>query len=135
MGPETTSPYDPVIADLEARIRNMQTALETLKHLRASFTGDPIPLAATSTRTDTELRHDTFFSMTIAEAAKKYLNMVKITKSTADIAAALEVGGLKHSSKDFPANVRSIIGDREDFIRVPNGDWGLAEWYPGAGRG
>ena len=31
--------------------------------------------------------------------------------------------------------MRSILGARTDFLRVPNGDWGLAEWYPGMGRG
>ncbi len=31
--------------------------------------------------------------------------------------------------------MRSILGPREDFTRVPNGDWGLSDWYPGQGRG
>jgi biotin operon repressor len=136
MVPETTSPYDAGIADVETRIRSMQAALETLKQLRASYLGEPTPPAASTSRpSETEVQHDTFFGMTIADAARKYLNMMKATKSTADIAAALELGGLKHSSKDFPSNVRSIIGHRDDFIRVPNGDWGLMEWYPGQGRG
>jgi biotin operon repressor len=73
--------------------------------------------------------------MTIGDAAKKYLTMAKATKSTADIAAALERGGLKHSSKDFQATVRAILGQSDDFVRVPNGEVGLAEWYPGMGRG
>ena len=74
--------------------------------------------------------------MTIADAAKKYLMMVKKTRSTADIAIALEQGGLKHSSTNFPNNVRTIIWQKPDeFLRVPNGDWGLVEWYPGKGRG
>ena len=51
------------------------------------------------------------------------------------IADALERGGLKHSSKDFPTTVRSVLGQRDDFLRVPNGDWGLSEWYGGLGRG
>ncbi len=138
MGPETTTstPYDAGILDVEARIRNMQVALETLKQLRASYLGEPAHASPVATRTaDTEVQHDTFFGMTIADASKKYLTMMKATKSTADIAAALELGGLKHSSKDFSSNVRSIIGNRDEFIRVPNGDWGLIEWYPGQGRG
>ena len=137
MGPENSpSPYDAAIADVEARIRSMQMALETLRQLRASALGEPAPAPGTVSRPpEAEVQHDTFFGMTIADAAKKYLTMMKVTKSNSDIAAALEQGGLKHSSKDFPSNVRSIIGHREDFLRVPNGDWGLAEWYPGQGRG
>jgi len=84
---------------------------------------------------ETEISHDSFFNMTIADAVKKYLAMVKVTKSTSDISAGLERGGLKHSSKDFSTTVRSILGQREEFTRVPNGDWGLTVWYPGLGRG
>ena len=137
MGPENSpSPYDAAIADVEARIRSMQMALDTLRQLRASALGEPAPAPGTVSRPpEAEVQHDTFFGMTIADAARKYLTMMKATKSNSDIAAALEQGGLKHSSKDFPSNVRSIIGHREDFLRVPNGDWGLAEWYPGQGRG
>src|ERR1035441_8974357 len=131
MGPENSpTPYDAAITDVETRIRNMQNALDTLKQLRASALGEPLPSGAGVSRSiDSEVQHDSFFGMTIGDAAKKYLAMVKGTKSTADIARALETGGLKHTSKDFPTTVRSILGPREDFIRVPNGDWGLSEWY------
>lgn len=33
---------------------------------------------------ETAVQHDTFFGMTIADAAKKYLNMMKATRSTSD---------------------------------------------------
>jgi biotin operon repressor len=137
MGPDNTStPYDAAIADVENRIRSMQNALETLKQLRASTLGEPSPAATNFSRSaESEVQHDSFFGMTIADAAKKYLTMMKATKSNAEIAAALEHGGLKHSSKDFNTTVRSVLGQRDDFLRVPNGDWGLAEWYPGMGRG
>src|ERR1039457_5510156 len=137
MGPDNAStPYDAAIADVENRIRSMQNALETLKQLRASTLGEPSPAATNFSRSaESEVQHDSFFGMTIADAAKKYLSMMKATKSTADIALALEHGGLKHSSKDFNTTVRSVLGQRDDFLRVPNGDWGLVEWYPGQGRG
>ena len=137
MGPDNAStPYDAAIADVENRIRSMQNALETLKQLRASTLGEPSPAATNFSRSsESEVQHDSFFAMTIADAAKKYLSMMKATKSNAEIATALEHGGLKHSSKDFNTTVRSVLGQRDDFLRVPNGDWGLAEWYPGMGRG
>jgi len=137
MGPDTTTatPYDAGIADVEARIRNMQVALDTLMHLRASYLGEPAPAASSVSRPpESQVQHDSFFGMTIADAAIKYLNMMKATKSTAEIAAALEQGGLKHSSSNFPNNVRAIIGQRDEFLRVPNGNWGLSEWYPGRGK-
>jgi hypothetical protein len=127
------TPFDAAVAEVQAKIEELRTTLMTLLRLQAEHGGS---LGSTTPRgTDTEISHDTFFNMTIGEAAKKYLSMVKTTKSTADIAEGLERGGLKHSSKDFATTVRSILGPREDFTRVPNGDWGLTEWYPGIGRG
>src|SRR5665213_4513926 len=129
-------PYDTAIQDVESQIADLQRTLETLlvlKERHEALTGQSSSPRASGN--PESISHDTFFGMTISDAAQKYLSMTKATKSTADIAAALEHGGLKHSSKDFPANVRSIIGQRDEFVRVPNGDWGLADWYPGLGRG
>lgn len=130
------SPYDPAIESLENQIRHLQSLLESLKALRLGSDGSPLAFSPPGSReAESEVRHDTFFAMTIADAAKKYLSMMKATKSTAVIAEALERGGLKHSSKSFPTTLRSVLGPREEFTRVPNGDWGLSEWYPGQGRG
>jgi hypothetical protein len=128
---QETTPYDAAISDLENRIQYFQTMLDGMKQLRSQITGAPIPPSANGSRApnDTEIFHDSFFGMTIGDGAKKYLNMVKATKSTADIATNLERGGLKHSSKNFNTTVRSVLGGRDDFLRV-NGDWGLTEWYP-----
>jgi hypothetical protein len=129
------SPFDSAIAEVEARIEALHTTLETLRQLRAQA-GAAIPQGASRATGggESEVQHDSFFGMTIGDAAKKYLNFVKATRSTADIGGALERGGLKHASKDFNTTVRSVLGGREDFLRV-NGDWGLTEWYPGQGRG
>jgi hypothetical protein len=129
------NPFDSAISELENRIRAMQITLETLKQLRSQPDGAAQASLSISPRLgDSEVQHDSFFGMTIADATKKYLGMTKHTKSTADIATALESGGLKHASKDFHTTIRSTLGQKEEFLRV-NGDWGLTEWYPGAGRG
>lgn len=132
MTPEV-GPFDAAIAEVEARIKNLQITLESLKQLRASADGATAASVADS-RQEVEVQHDSFFGMTIADAVRKYLNMVKHTKSTAEIAEVLEQGGLKHASKDFQTTLRSVLGPREEFLRV-NGEWGLASWYPGLGRG
>jgi hypothetical protein len=137
MGTPTQTPYDSAIEELEGKIRQFQSVLETLKSLRASQSSDgawPAVTPGAPRENDAEIRHDSFFGMTIADAARKYLTMAKQTKSTADLAEALEQGGLKHASKNFPMTVRAIMGQREGFVRV-NNDWGLTEWYPGIGRG
>ncbi len=127
------TPYDAAIVDLEGRIRYFETMLESMKQLRSQISGSPMAVPSTNGQSSgggTEIQHDSFFGMTIGDAANKYLKMAKATKPTGDIASALERGGLKHSSKDFNTTVRSVLGGREDFLRV-NGDWGLTEWYPG----
>lgn len=128
------TPYDAAIAEVQTKIEELKTTLATLLRLQAEHGSSPS--GSVSLRgNETDISHDTFFNMTIADAAKKYLLIVKTSKPTAEIAAALERGGLKHSSKDFPTTVRSILGQREEFTRVPNGEWGLTEWYPGMRRG
>jgi hypothetical protein len=129
----SATPYDAAVDEVGAKIQGLQSALDTLLRLQADHRG-PNPSARAASG-DAEVSHDTFFGMTIGDAAHKYLGMVKVTKSNTEIAKALEQGGLKHSSKSFTTTVRSILGARADFLRVPNGDWGLAEWYPGMGRG
>jgi hypothetical protein len=124
--------YDAVIADLEAQREKITTTIEMLQGLRG-FSNGTSKQGTDQGRAemDSDIRSDAFFGMTIADAARKYLGIVKKAKSTSDIAVALEAGGLKHASKDFNTTLRSIIGPRRDeFVRV-NGDWGLTEWYPG----
>jgi|CZKS01.1.fsa_nt_gi hypothetical protein len=137
MTPEAVgaTPFDPAIDEVRSKMSGLQTTLDTLLRLQAEFRGAGAGPAVRQHGEPEAISHDTFFSMTIGDAAKKYLAMVKATKSTADISEALESGGLKHSSKSFATTVRSILGQRDNFVRVPNGDWGLAEWYPGMGRG
>jgi hypothetical protein len=128
------SVYDAAIANLEAERDEINRLIDGLRRRSVRTDGAPfVPLARTGE--ESEIQHDSFFGMTIADAARKYLGMVKATKSTSDICAALERGGLKHSSKDFPMTMRSTIRQSEGFTRVPNGEWGLTEWYPGLGRG
>ena len=124
------TPFDSAIAEVESKMADLTVTLAMLLRLKGEHQGNiSVAFPAASRGGDSEISHDSFFNMTIGDAAKKYLGMVKATKSTAVIANALEQGGLKHSSKNFATTVRSILGPREDFTRVPNGDWGLTEWY------
>ena len=77
-----------------------------------------------------EIHHDTFFQMSIPDAAEKYLTLAKKTKATAEVAEALLKGGLKSAAKNFPAMVNTILSREARFVRV-NSEWGLSAWYPG----
>jgi hypothetical protein len=130
-----TSPYDFVIADIQAKLDQLNAALEQLKILRAQTqTGAPPPVAAaTRPVSEAEIPHDAFFQMTIPEAARKYLAIVKRTKPMNEIIDCVLKGGLKSSAKDVRNSLRSIISRDETFVRV-NSEWGLAEWYPALRR-
>jgi len=134
MNTPTPDSYEAVIADLEAKRDQLTLMIENLKNMRsmASMVGVPgtAPAAQRGPLAEHEIGHDTFFGMTIADAARKYLGIVKRTKTTDEIVEAVESGGLKHASQDFNKTVRSVLGQQEGFVRV-NGEWGLTEWYPG----
>lgn len=132
---QETSPYDAVIADLETKCLQITGVVEALKQLRTmgvpAFPGlTQVPARNVS---ESEIPHDAFFQMTIPDAAKKYMTLVKRTKPMADIIEALMRGGLKSSSKNVTNTIRSILSREGSFVRV-NGEWGLAEWYPAIRR-
>jgi hypothetical protein len=74
--------------------------------------------------------HEVFFNMTAADAAKKYLAATKKTALISTLSDALVYGGWKTSAKNIPENLRTILSRHPDFVRI-NGEFGLAEWYPG----
>jgi hypothetical protein len=140
------SPFDAAISELEDRmrplqlaLRPLQTVLDTLKKLRS-----PNEVLAQDGNNSEEIRqaevprpHAVFAEMTIREAAKLYLKITGTIKSTADIAAALERGGIQTVSKNFADSVRAGL-QVEEFIHIPEGGpwgrWALAEWYPEHGK-
>src|SRR5438477_411254 len=52
---------------------------------------------------------DAFFGLSITEAAKKYLGMVKRKQTVREIADALDRGGLPHTSSNFVATVATML--------------------------
>ena len=124
-------PYEAVIADLEQRIAAMQATIDNLKNVRSAL-GVSTTSTTTATRpaSSTIFSHDSFFGMTVGDAAKKYLAAIKKTASATVIAEALEAGGWKTASKVPGDTIRAILSRHEDFVKV-NGEFGLTEWYPG----
>jgi len=82
------------------------------------------------------LRPDQFFKMSVPEAIRAFLNIMKRPQSARDITDALEAGGLSHRAQDlyqtvFPTLQR--MKGKGEVDKLANGEWGLAEWYT-AGR-
>ncbi len=127
--------YDAVIIDLETKRDQLNAMIETLKQMKSvglPSMGMPVS-SAPSVITEADIPHDAFFNLTIPDAAKKYLSIVKKTKPHPELCDALLNGGFKTSASSFREVVRATLGRNPEFVRV-NGQWGLKEWYGKRGK-
>lgn len=128
--------YDAVIADLKAKrdqLSSMIDTLEQMKGMGVPFTGSPASDVPRTASGAGEIPDDAFFGMTIPEAAKKYLAIVKRTVKHPVLCDAILDGGFKTSSPNFREVVRSTLGRQPDFVKI-GGQWGLMEWYGARGK-
>ena len=119
--------YEAVLADLEARKAQLESAIAAIKMIGAQGgTLGPNGGGGGSTT----IGPSDYLAMSIPEATKKHLTTTRQKRSTQDIMKALEAGGLPASKY---TTVYSILRRREnqvgDIINM-QGDWALAEWYP-----
>lgn len=83
------------------------------------------------------VRSDEFFRMSIPEAVKRFLEIMKQPQSPTDIVAALKRGGVLTESKNFYTTVWTAIKRlkaRGEIVNTANG-WGLADWYRNRSKG
>ena len=76
------------------------------------------------------IRPDEFFGMSIPEAVKKYLAIMKQPQSPKAMVDGLKSGGLLTNAKNFYPNVTTALKRlrvAEQVVLTPNG-WGLAIW-------
>lgn len=66
--------------------------------------------------------------MSVTDAAKKYLGMVREPKTVAEITEALNRGGLP-CKLDSVMTIISRGGRAGDFAKIGSGHWGLPEFY------
>jgi hypothetical protein len=131
--------YSVILADLEADKAEIESLIAYVKRKLgqgdngASSEGQGMRTQSSNSAIPT----DAFFGLSLVEAAKKYLSMVKAPKTAREIADALEGGGFKTTSQNFSNTVFSVLS-REDknegAIAKVNRGFGLAEWYPGLKR-
>jgi hypothetical protein len=69
--------------------------------------------------------------MSIPDAIKRYLSIMKQPQQPKAIADALKDGGMLSNAANFNGNVWTALKRMEDkeVVNTPKG-WGLAEWYP-----
>lgn len=122
--------YNAVLADLEARRAQIESAIAAVKTILASV-GSLGEGSTGGVITSLEnIPTGAFLRLSIADATKKFLDMVKTKQSTPRITEALERGGLPPAKIN---TVYSVLRRREseigDIIRLGD-EWALAEWYP-----
>jgi len=129
--------YEVVLTWLRAKHAAVEKAIagiEELRGLEAATDGGAPTRTLTSGMESGNVASDAFFSLNIADAARKYLTMVKKPQSAQQIADALKQGGFHTTSKNFTVTVYSVLARQEDLTRVKRGQWALIAWYPGLRR-
>jgi hypothetical protein len=130
---ENQNPFEAAIVALEARRAQVNAEIDAdvakLREIGERMSGMALTSGATST-VPAKIEKDTFYNLTLPDAAKKFLAMSNRKPQTTNaIIDALEKGGLK---KTTYASMYTSLSRREsnvgDIVNV-NGDWGLPEWY------
>src|SRR5947207_12033245 len=106
--------YDQIIEDLEEVARSVpefvRAVIADIKKARLIRTQLIEAGAITERYDEPQIPPNAFANMIIAEAAKKYLRIMRVPKPTDAIAGALVLGGLKHTARDFATTVRDTLG-------------------------
>ena len=80
------------------------------------------------------VRGDEFFGLSLPDAIRAYLAIVKKPQTAKQIEIAILGGGLITTSKNFYANIFTALKrlrKSEEVIQVPGSGYGLTEWYKG----
>jgi DNA-directed RNA polymerase delta subunit len=122
--------YNAVLADLEARKAQIESAIDAVKAILAAIGGGSFDGANGGVFSPDNIPTGAFLRLSIADATKKYLDMVKTKQSVPQITQALERGGLPPAKTNTVyAVLRRRENDIGDIIRLGD-EWALAEWYP-----
>jgi len=120
------SNYESVLADLEAKRAQIDQAIAALKAVMSAASGG----GEFSGISGGSVSPNAFLGLSIPDAVKKYLTIVRQKKSTQELMKALEAGGMPEIAY---ATIYAVLRRRQkafgDIVNM-KGDWGLAEWYP-----
>lgn len=145
--------YTAVLADLESRKAQIESAIVVIKALIAGGMPPPMqtiisppagPLATSgggggSNAGALSIESDTFFGLSILDATKKFLSMRKRPSTGPEIVEALRQGGQINAQNENFGNTLGATLSRSDagsgaVLRVGRGKFGLREWYPNKPR-
>jgi hypothetical protein len=116
--------YKAVLADLEAKKAQIESAIAAIKMIAAqggNLSGSAVPAT---------VEPGVFLKMSIPDAAKKLLEIRRQKQSTQAVIDALEAGGLPKSKYTTVWGILSRRAKKVGDLINMQGDWALAEWYP-----
>lgn len=136
--------YKAVLDDLKARRARFDQAIALIEGIMGDLTATAAPAGtqnggpwysitmpiAPGSAGAVVIKPDTFYSLNILEASKKYLGMAGETQTTEQIGDALRRGGVHAKDESVAAILqRAIKAEDVELRRVRPGVWGLAVWY------
>jgi hypothetical protein len=141
-----TSEFDPAINRLVEDITKAESRIAEQKRMvnRLCELAERPPLYANIDEPNApqigNIRTDRFYGQPLATAIRDYLQMRKASglgaASVREIYDTLIKGGFKFEAKDDVNAQRglrqSLTKNSATFHKLPNGAYGLLEWYPGA---
>ncbi len=135
----STVDYAEVLADLERRKADIETAIAAIRRLHNLPAASPAPanppayapvapLATPNPAPEGQPRYP-FFGLTIPEASILHLRTLQQPQNTHEMIAALKNGGLRDSNYQTVYQVLRRRAREKQDIFVESGKWHLAEWH------
>lgn len=145
-----SNPFEDAIAELERQIEEAERKANDLRNTINSLcaaAGLPprypeVSIGGGPGTKITQIRDDTFYGKKQTPAMRDYLVMRKAQglgpAKPRDIFEALKSGGYQFESKDDEialVSMRALLrAQPQIFHKLPQGTWGLTDWYPEAKR-
>jgi hypothetical protein len=126
--------YQAVLADLIARRARLDHLIAGIKAEMAvqpdALPGPELDSPNAAHPNAVDIHPDSFFGLSIIEAAKKFLRMARRAQHLTAIASALEQGGLKRPTDNVMSGILVRAAKGREVTKVGKGMWGLSDWYP-----
>lgn len=122
--------YALVLADLKAKRAKIEAAIQAIEELSGERADESASATAASS--------GPYTGMSIHDAAKAALREKGSPMGNAEIASAIQEGGLNLKSADVVNTVGAVLSRRAkdvaDLDKVGRGVWGLPEWKKGEAK-
>jgi hypothetical protein len=141
------SETDSLIAKAQEKLVGLEAETQKMKNFinqLCEFDGRPAIYVDVATKQETvsgSLRSDQFYGRPLATVVREVLEMRRAANlgpaSVTDIYGRLVDGGYKFDTSNehnAKRGLRISLTKNPAFHKLPNGDYGLTEWYPAAPR-